>query len=166
MHEYDADDLLLCYVGGYALVYTEGASWLKVGYLVAEFIPPMDATVVQLLTESGASVVGKTNCDEFGMGYVFDLVDSMAPLNEYIAPSMYTLSMAQSSIRFSPPNDDLLEEAQEEVRLLLQPAFAMRKLRIWLHQEWAPNIMCFPELSELIPEARSVCLPLIVASSG
>lgn len=37
---------------------------------IVEFTPPMDATVVQLLTDSGASLVGKTNCDEFGMGYV------------------------------------------------------------------------------------------------
>lgn len=34
-----------------------------------EFTSPFDATVVQLLRESGADLVGKTNCDEFGMGY-------------------------------------------------------------------------------------------------
>lgn len=33
-----------------------------------DFSSPYDAAVVQLLRTAGARVVGKTNCDEFGMG--------------------------------------------------------------------------------------------------
>lgn len=33
------------------------------------FTAPYDATVVTLLRQSGADIIGKTNCDEFGMGY-------------------------------------------------------------------------------------------------
>ena len=36
-----------------------------------DFKSPFDATVVQLLSESGATIIGKTNCDEFGMGYAW-----------------------------------------------------------------------------------------------
>jgi Asp-tRNA(Asn)/Glu-tRNA(Gln) amidotransferase A subunit family amidase len=32
------------------------------------FSSPYDATVVTLLRENGADIIGKTNCDEFGMG--------------------------------------------------------------------------------------------------
>lgn len=38
------------------------------GVIVADFRPTYDATVVQLLRSAGARIIGKTNCDEFGMG--------------------------------------------------------------------------------------------------
>jgi len=36
--------------------------------ILENYIPPYSATAVRLLEEAGAVLVGKTNCDEFGMG--------------------------------------------------------------------------------------------------
>lgn len=41
--------------------------------MLRNFSSPFDATVVKYLQEAGASIVGKANCDEFGMGYVIFL---------------------------------------------------------------------------------------------
>jgi len=67
MHVFDENDVFVRYARKFVVLFGIRIRCIN---LETDFTSPFDATVVKLLQQAGADIIGKTNCDEFGMGRV------------------------------------------------------------------------------------------------
>ncbi|KAF9231459.1 amidase signature domain-containing protein [Melanogaster broomeanus] len=67
--------------------------------MLSEYTSPFDATAVRLLRDAGAYIVGKANCDEFGMGSLNVNSIHGPVINPHQSPNVFDVSWTQRERR-------------------------------------------------------------------